>query len=110
MHQGLRFRVMLTMDVVPGMEKQFEAVWRDGADVIGSHPASLAHTLSRSTGHDNRYYIVSDWSDEESFRAFEGSDAHLTHRARLHPFRSSGSFDMMWVLGQTTEDGEGTAR
>jgi heme-degrading monooxygenase HmoA len=90
-----RFRVMLTLDVVPDRTAEFERVWRDGAGVITGHLANRGHWLARSTADANRYYIVSDWVDEESFRAFERSEAHLEHRARLHPFRRAGAFDTM---------------
>ena len=40
----------------------------------------------------------SDWVDEPSFRAYEQSPEHLTHRARLHPYRVSGSMTTMHVL------------
>jgi heme-degrading monooxygenase HmoA len=93
-----RFRVMVTLEVEPELAAEFEQVWRDGAGVIAGHPANLGHWLARSTGTDHRYYIVSDWVDEASFRAFERSDAHLEHRARLHPYRRTGAFDTMRVL------------
>ena len=44
------------------------------------------------------YFIVSDWVDEDGFRAFEDSAVHLAHRAKLHPYRSSGSFTTMHVV------------
>jgi heme-degrading monooxygenase HmoA len=93
-----RFRVMLTLEVVPNLAAEFEQVWRDGAGIITGHPANRGHWLARSTATDHRYYIVSDWVDEESFRAFERSDAHLEHRARLHPYRRTGAFDTMRVF------------
>lgn len=92
-----RFRVMLTLEVDPGLAAEFEQVWQDGAAVITGHPANLGHWLARSTATEHRYYIVSDWVDEKSFRAFESSGAHLEHRARLHPYRRTGAFDTMRV-------------
>jgi len=35
------------------------------------------------------YNIVSDWCDESSFRAYEASERHRQHRARLHPYRTA---------------------
>jgi heme-degrading monooxygenase HmoA len=86
------------MEVAPDMQPEFEQVWRDGTGVIAAHPANLAHWLSRSNGRDGIYYIVSDWTDEESFREFERSEKHLEHRARLHPYRITGAFETMCVL------------
>jgi heme-degrading monooxygenase HmoA len=54
--------------------------------------------LSRSDSEPGVYDIVSDWRDEPSFRAYEGSERHRGHRARLHPYRSAGSMTTMTVL------------
>ena len=92
------YRVLLRMHVVPGKEEQFERAWRDGAQAIAAEPANLAQWLSRSADEDGVYYIVSDWRDEPSFRAYETSERHQRHRARLHPYRSAGSMTTMTVV------------
>ena len=94
-----RYRVMLTMEIVPGRQAEFEQAWRAGMGVIADHPANLAHSLSRSTNSDTVYFIVSDWTDEGAFREFERSDSHLEHRASLHPFRAAGAMTTMHVVG-----------
>lgn len=103
------FRVLLTMHVHEGMEEAFEKTWHSVADAVTGHPANLGHWLMRSTeGPSNTvYYIGSDWVDEERFREFERSDIHLEHRARLHPYRSSGSIATMRVLHHKTGAGAG---
>ncbi|HEU5270192.1 MAG TPA: antibiotic biosynthesis monooxygenase family protein [Jatrophihabitans sp.] len=90
------FRVMLTMQIKPGAEADFERVWLEIGDAVTSHPANLGQSLSRGEG--NVYYIVSDWVDEPQFREFEHSERHLTHRQKLHPFRSGGAMATMQVL------------
>jgi heme oxygenase (mycobilin-producing) len=92
------FRVLLRFHIHPGMERDFERTWLEIADVVTNHPANLEQWLMRSAEEPGIYYIISDWADEAGFRQFEGSDAHVGHRTRLHPFRSSGSMTTMQVV------------
>ncbi|MFB9364633.1 antibiotic biosynthesis monooxygenase family protein [Kitasatospora sp. NPDC001664] len=92
------FRVMLRMQINPGMEGDFERVWREVGDSVTDHPANLGQWLSRSAEESGVYWIVSDWTDEPRFREFETSDRHLTHRQKLHPYRSAGSMTTMHVV------------
>lgn len=92
------FRVMLRMDIHPGMEKEFEETWYRVGKAIVDHPANLGHWLSRDAEDPSVYYVVSDWVDEPRFREFERSDDHLEHRAKLHPYRSGGSMTTMHVV------------
>ncbi|GHG08524.1 MULTISPECIES: antibiotic biosynthesis monooxygenase family protein [Streptomyces] len=100
------YRVMLRMEIRPGMTEDFEKVWLAIGDSVTSHPASLGQTLARATDEENVYYIVSDWTDEPSFRLFETSDRHLEHRQQLHPFRSQGSMVTMQVTARVDPSGE----
>ncbi|MGW2255608.1 antibiotic biosynthesis monooxygenase family protein [Kitasatospora sp. NPDC001660] len=92
------FRVMLKMQINPGMEADFERVWREVGDSVTDHPANLGQWLSRSAEENGVYWIVSDWTDEPRFREFETSDGHLIHRQKLHPYRSTGSMTTMHVV------------
>lgn len=92
------YRVLLRMQVVPGKEEQFERAWHDGARTIAEEPANVRQWLSRSDAEAGVYYIVSDWVDERSFRAYEVSERHRLHRARLHPYRSTGSMTTMTIV------------
>jgi heme-degrading monooxygenase HmoA len=96
------FRVTLRMQVHPGMGEAFEQAWYDGAGVITGQPANLGQWLSRSAEETDVYYIVSDWTDEPRFRAYELSDEHLVHRQKLHPYRVAGSMTTMTVLHDLT--------
>ncbi|MEW9547196.1 antibiotic biosynthesis monooxygenase [Nonomuraea sp. NPDC050783] len=92
------FRVMLRAEIKPGMEREFEEAWLSvGAGVTG-HPANLGQWLYRDESDEHVYYIVSDWTDEPSFREFERSDQHVQHRMKLHPYRSGGSMTTMTAL------------
>jgi heme-degrading monooxygenase HmoA len=92
------FRVMLRMQIKPGLADAFEKTWADVGDSVTSHPANLGQWLSRSADEDDVYYIVSDWADEPRFREFELSDKHLEHRQKLHPYRSGGTMATMSVV------------
>ena len=94
------FRVMLRMQIKPGMEADFERMWQEVGDSVTGHPANRGQWLAKSTAEDEDgiYYIVSDWVDEPQFRAFETSDTHLQHRTKLHPFRSGGSMATMRIV------------
>lgn len=92
------FRVLLRMDIEPGLEEEFEKEWLAGTGAVTGHPANLGQWLSRATDAQSSYYIISDWVDEPRFRAFEESPAHLEHRAKLHPYRCGGEFHTMRVV------------
>ncbi len=92
------YRVMLRMQIIPGMGPDFERIWRKVGDSVTSHPANRGQWLSRSEEEADVYYIVSDWVDEASFRRFETSDRHVEHRRQLHPYRSGGSMVTMRIV------------
>lgn len=92
------FRVMLRMEIRSGMEEEFEQTWYQVGKTVTEHPANLGQWLARSQDEDGVYYIVSDWTDEPRFREFEHSEGHLTHRKKLHPFRSGGSMSTMQIV------------
>ncbi|MDF5753658.1 antibiotic biosynthesis monooxygenase family protein [Spongiactinospora sp. TRM90649] len=96
--EGTVFRVMLRMQIHPGMEREFERVWHDTSGVIGGNPANIGQWLLRSAEEESVYYIMSDWVDEPSFRAFEGTAEHVEHRVKLHPYRSNGTMTAMNVI------------
>ncbi|MDH2390807.1 antibiotic biosynthesis monooxygenase [Streptomyces sp. HNM0663] len=92
------FRVLLRMEINPGMEADFEKAWRGSTEAVTGHSACLGQWLSKDNDEDSVYFIVSDWTDEAGFRAFESSDAHLAHRERLQAYRGKGSFNTMRVV------------
>ncbi|HEY9373878.1 antibiotic biosynthesis monooxygenase family protein [Streptomyces sp.] len=94
------FRVLLTVQVKPGLEADFEQVWTEGSKEVTAQAANLGHTLARSAkdGEESVYYVVSDWTDQQSFLAFESSPEHIKHREKLHPYRTGGSLAMMRMV------------
>jgi len=73
-------------------------VWHEGADVITGQPANVGQWLCRSEDEPDVYHIISDWTDEPSFRDYEQSREHLEHRRTLHPYRLRGSMATATVL------------
>ncbi|MEW2044673.1 antibiotic biosynthesis monooxygenase [Streptomyces sp. NBC_00377] len=95
---GEVFRVMLRMEIKPGVEAEFEKVWQEVGDSVTGHPANLGQWLSRSAEENGIYYIVSDWVSEPLFREFETGESHVQHRRKLHPYRTGGSMTTMHVV------------
>ncbi|MFD9963259.1 antibiotic biosynthesis monooxygenase family protein [Amycolatopsis sp. NPDC058986] len=100
------FRVMLRMEIKPGVEAEFERVWSEIGDAVTTHPANRGQWLAHSA-EEGVYYIVSDWVDEPRFREFETSERHLTHRRKLHPYRSGGSMTTMRIVAHLTAETTG---
>jgi len=94
----MTYRVLLRMEVAPGAAADFEQVWHQGADVITGQPANIGQWLCRSEDEPDVYHIISDWTDEPSFREYEQSQEHLEHRKTLHPYRLRGSMATATVL------------
>jgi heme-degrading monooxygenase HmoA len=89
------FRVLLRMEIIPELSREFERTWLDVGNTVTSHPGNLAQWLLKSADGESVYYIISDWVDEETFRGFERSEEHLAHRKMLHPYRASGTMQTM---------------
>jgi heme oxygenase (mycobilin-producing) len=87
--------VLLRMQIKPGRERDFEHAWLSIGTAVTSQSSNIAQWLLRGADDDGAYYIVSDWTDEASFRDFERSPAHLEHRQQLHPYREAGSMQTM---------------
>ncbi|MEV6401089.1 NAD(P)-binding domain-containing protein [Streptomyces sp. NPDC051907] len=85
------FRVILRMEIQPGTQDEFERTWWEVGSAIARQPANRGQTLTRATEGDTPvYYVITDWADEKSFRAFEVSEAHVEHRRRLGQYRTRG--------------------
>lgn len=100
------FRVMLEMNIRPGMEDEFERTWQQVGEAVTGHPANLGQWLMRSAEQPGIYHIISDWTDEPRFREFEHSAAHLAHRQKLHPYRSGGRMTTAHVVCHLRGAGE----
>ena len=92
------FRVMLQLQIIPGQEADFEKAWHKVGAGIAGQPANRGQWLLKSNDEPGVYYIMSDWVNEPLFREFERSQEHVTHRRKLHPFRSGGWMATMSVV------------
>ncbi|HKT06231.1 MAG TPA: antibiotic biosynthesis monooxygenase family protein [Rugosimonospora sp.] len=92
------FRVLLSMEVPAGSAAEFEDVWSAIAAEVSAHPANLAQALMRGSEPDERYHILTDWTDENSFRTFERSEAHVAYRKRLAPYRGAVTMSTMHIV------------
>ncbi len=61
----------------PELEKRFAA--RAGA--VEGAAGFLGFQLLRPTAGETRYFVVTQWADEESFAAWRDGDAHTAHAA-----------------------------
>ncbi|MEV5238377.1 antibiotic biosynthesis monooxygenase [Streptomyces cinnamoneus] len=89
--QPATFRAVVSLRLRPGTAPEFEQTWSRIAADVRAQPANRGQWLVADSGDPERYEIVSDWQDEESFRAFERSEAHQGHRSLLAPFRKEVS-------------------
>lgn len=103
--RGPVFRVLLRAEIAEGREKEFEEAWRQVGEVITGQSANLGQWLMRSHDEPGVYYIISDWTDEEHFRAFERSEAHVGHRSKLQPFRTKGSMVTTDIVAEMAKAG-----
>ncbi|MER6108913.1 antibiotic biosynthesis monooxygenase family protein [Streptomyces hirsutus] len=87
-------RVILRMEVFPELAGDFERTWGEVGEAISREPHNLGQTLVRDTEEQGVYWVLTDWTDEPRFRAFETSPAHVEHRQRLRPYRRGGSMNV----------------
>ncbi|MEV4438271.1 antibiotic biosynthesis monooxygenase family protein [Streptomyces sp. NPDC049577] len=92
------YRVILRMEIRPDAAEEFERTWRAVGELIAREPANLGQVLTRDVEHPGVYYVVTDWTDEQGFRRFERSEAHVGHRRRLAPYRTGGEMAVTRVV------------
>lgn len=90
-------RVLLHIDVASGREAEFETLWQEHARYVNTVPGNRGQSLLRRTGQPGGYVVITDWTDEPTFREFEKSEAQQEYLKRLWPMRVSG----MMVLTET---------
>jgi heme-degrading monooxygenase HmoA len=95
---GQLFRVLLRLQINQGMERDFEQMWPRIGNAVTAHPANRGQWLLRGAGEPATYYIMSDWTGEPQFRAFEHSPAHAEHRKLLGRYRCAVSMTTMHVV------------
>lgn len=99
---GAGLRVLLEIRIAPGREAEFEELWRGHAEHVRRLPDNHGQHLYRLTGTDGCYTVLTDWTDEPSFRAFERSDAQQAYLRRLWPMREGGAMSLLEPLHELT--------
>ncbi|WP_368733307.1 antibiotic biosynthesis monooxygenase [Streptomyces alkaliphilus] len=100
MSAGLR--VLLRIDVVEGREAEFEELWRTHAKHVHTLPDNHGQQLLRSRGERGRYVVLTDWTDEPTFRAFERSEEQQAYLRRLWPLRADGEMRLLEPMDEMT--------
>ncbi|MGW3497533.1 antibiotic biosynthesis monooxygenase family protein [Streptomyces sp. NPDC001020] len=91
-------KVILRMEIHPEKAADFERTWQEVGEAISREPDNLGQTLVRDTEEEGVYWVLTDWTDEPRFRAFELSPQHVEHRRRLGPYRRGGGMNVTEVV------------
>ncbi len=91
-------RVVLTVDIKPGEEGEFEREFRDVAEQVRGSPGLLGQVLCRDPNAPSRYLIMSDWLNREEFRKFEVSPEQDDATAPVRPHRTSVQMQVYDVI------------
>ncbi|WP_199847940.1 antibiotic biosynthesis monooxygenase family protein [Streptomyces dysideae] len=94
----MTYRVILRMEIFPELAGDFERTWREVGEAISREPDNLGQTLVRDTEEEGVYWVLTDWTDEPRFRAFEVSARHVVHRLKLKPYRRGGAMHVTEVV------------
>ncbi|GAC57878.1 hypothetical protein GOHSU_27_00140 [Gordonia hirsuta DSM 44140 = NBRC 16056] len=65
----------------PELEKRFAA----RAGVVDKAAGFLGFQLLRPTKGDDRYFVVTQWADEQSYDAWANGDARAAHKSDRKP-------------------------
>lgn len=88
----------------PELEERFAA----RAGTIEHTPGFLGFQLLRPTAGEERYFVVTQWEDEESFAAWRDGGAQAAHAGeRAKPVASGADlleFDVVLDVAPTTRD------
>lgn len=69
------------------LEKRFAA----RAGVVEEAAGFLGFQLLRPTKGEDRYFVVTQWADDESYNAWAGGDARAAHKSDRKPVASGAS-------------------
>ena len=93
-------RTILTMQVRPGAEPEFEQAWLSAADGISRYPGNRGQSMMRDADEPGRYFITGDWQDADALREFQRSPQREALSAALDPLRVSATRGVTEVLHQ----------
>jgi quinol monooxygenase YgiN len=82
-------RTTLYMKVKDGRGDDFERAWRAIAEEVRKTPGNLRQALTRDPEDPDSFVVTSDWTDRETFGAFERSPEQDDLTAPLRDLRES---------------------
>lgn len=105
-------RATLRIRVRPGLETEFEQVWRQVSEVVTHIPGNIRQALLREPRDKQSYVITSDWETSAAFRSFERSPEQEALTARLRELRESAQMSVHDVVVHVdaTDPAPGAAR
>lgn len=91
-------RVLLRIRITEGHEAEFEELWRGHAETVRGFSDNHGQQLLRSPGESGSYTVLTDWTDEPSFRAFEQSPEQQAYLRKLWAIRAGGEMQLLEVV------------
>ncbi|RCG25316.1 antibiotic biosynthesis monooxygenase [Streptomyces reniochalinae] len=90
--------MLLRIRISPGHEAEFEKLWAEHAETVRGFPDNHGQQLLRTRGRPGDYTVLTDWTDEPSFRAFEHSPQQQAYLTRLWAIRAGGEMQLLDVV------------
>jgi heme-degrading monooxygenase HmoA len=90
--------VLLQIEVAAGRADEFEELWRAHSTHVNALPDNHGQALLRRTDNPCGFVILTDWTDEDSFRAFERSAPQQEYLKKLWPLRVGGSMALLTTV------------
>ncbi|WP_019869949.1 antibiotic biosynthesis monooxygenase family protein [Salinispora oceanensis] len=94
----MSLRVLLQIDIRPGWEEDFERLWYGHARYVNRLGDNHGQSLLRRTDGAGGYVVLTDWTNEPAFRAFEQSPEQQSYLKKLWPMRQGGSMSLLTVV------------
>lgn len=79
------------INVPPQAGPELERRFAERANSVDGAPGFLGFQLLRPVAGDDRYFVVTQWTDEESFAAWRDGDARAAHAGQHGQPVSSGA-------------------
>jgi heme-degrading monooxygenase HmoA len=95
---GPAVRAVLTMTVAPADAAAFEREWRRVAAWVRGRPGCLRQALTRADTPEPAYVITSDWTDADTYRAFETGTRQDAETAGLRRLRTGVRMDILTII------------
>lgn len=100
---GQPVQVMLTIELHPGKDAEFEDLWRAHAAAVAAEPGNLGQALNRRADAPGTYVVITSWTDEGAFRVFEKSPRQQEYLRTLWPLRARGAMTVLQPVAQVPE-------